>query len=244
VYALGALLYECLTGRPPFDGPQHVVLVSVLNDEPLPLSRFGAKVPADLETICLKCLSKEPARRYASAEELANDLRRFQAGEPIRARPVGVVEWGWKWLRRNPVVAGLLSVLALVLITSLLVFGQLWQRAEKERSRLQAAFGRIQARVTQARQDLLEWEGRVQQQEMNIQTQQALVAKAKSVVAEDEQAGQAVPPIERQLHDRQVLVEEANLRQHEALLNALRQEANKQQKLLEIYQDLLKEEEP
>jgi serine/threonine protein kinase len=77
VYALGALLYECLTGRPPFEGPQHVVLVSVLNDEPVPPSRLGTKVPADLETVCLKCLSKDPARRYASAEELANDLRRY-----------------------------------------------------------------------------------------------------------------------------------------------------------------------
>src|SRR5262249_58154572 len=75
VYAVGALLYECLPGRPPFEGPQHAVLVSVLNDEPVPPSRVGGKVPADLETICLKCLSKEPARRYASAEELADDLR-------------------------------------------------------------------------------------------------------------------------------------------------------------------------
>jgi serine/threonine protein kinase len=80
VYALGALLYECLTGRPTFEGPQHVVLASVLSDEPVPPSRLGPKVPRDLETICLKCLSKEPVRRYASAEELANDLRRFQGG--------------------------------------------------------------------------------------------------------------------------------------------------------------------
>jgi formylglycine-generating enzyme required for sulfatase activity len=117
VYALGALLYECLTGRPPFDGPQHVVLVSVLNDEPVPPSRLGAKVPADLETICLKCLSKEPARRYASAEELANDLRRFQGGEPIRARPVGAVERTWKWARRRPAAAALLGVLLLALVS-------------------------------------------------------------------------------------------------------------------------------
>jgi formylglycine-generating enzyme required for sulfatase activity len=116
VYALGALLYECLTGRPPFEGPQHVVQVIVLSDEPVPPSRLVPKVPADLETICLKCLSKEPARRYASAEELANDLRRYQAGEPIRARPVGAVERTWKWARRRPALASLLGVVLLALV--------------------------------------------------------------------------------------------------------------------------------
>ena len=79
-----------------FEGLQQAVLVRVLSDEPVPPSRL-AKVPRDLETICLKCLQKEPARRYASAEELANDLRRFLGGEPIRARPVGAVERALKW---------------------------------------------------------------------------------------------------------------------------------------------------
>jgi formylglycine-generating enzyme required for sulfatase activity len=116
VYTLGALLYECLTGRPPFAGPQHVVLASVLNDEPSAPSRLVPKVPSDLETICLKCLSKEPARRYASAEELADDLRRYQAGEPIRARPVGAVERAVKWARRRPALAALLGVTLLSLV--------------------------------------------------------------------------------------------------------------------------------
>jgi formylglycine-generating enzyme required for sulfatase activity len=129
VYALGALLYECLTGRPPFEGPQHVVLVSVLNDEPVPPSRLGTKVPADLETICLKCLSKEPARRYASAEDLANDLRRFQAGEPIRARPVGAGERALKWARRQPALA------ALLLVTVLGVAGIVWKYLDAEQQK-------------------------------------------------------------------------------------------------------------
>jgi formylglycine-generating enzyme required for sulfatase activity len=131
VYALGALLYECLTGRPPFEGPQHLLLLSVVADEPMPPSRRGLNVPADLETICLKCLSKEPGRRYTSAEELANDLRRFQAGEPIRARPVGVVERTVKWVRRHAAVATLMA--AVLLVTVLGVAGIVWKYLDAEK---------------------------------------------------------------------------------------------------------------
>jgi formylglycine-generating enzyme required for sulfatase activity len=116
VYALGALLYECLTGRPPFEGPQHVVLVSVLSEEPVPPSRLGVKVPRDLETVCLKCLRKEPVRRYASAEALADDLRRFQAGEPVQARPTGHLERTVKWAKRRPALAALLGVTLVALV--------------------------------------------------------------------------------------------------------------------------------
>jgi formylglycine-generating enzyme required for sulfatase activity len=142
VYALGALLYECLTGRPPFEGPPHVVLVNVLNDEPVPPSRRGLKVPADLNTICLKCLQKEPQKRYASAEELANDLRRFQAGEPIRARAVGAAERTWKWARRRPALAALLVVvlLALVGLTALSVVAlDREQKAQQEADKARKA---------------------------------------------------------------------------------------------------------
>jgi formylglycine-generating enzyme required for sulfatase activity/tRNA A-37 threonylcarbamoyl transferase component Bud32 len=139
VYALGALLYECLTGRPPFEGPLHVALRKVLSDEPAPPSRLGSKAPADLETICLKCLRKEPDKRYGSAEELANDLRRFQAGEPIRARPVGAMERTWKWARRRPALAALVGVVLLALVSLAVLSGNLVAARNDADAKRQAA---------------------------------------------------------------------------------------------------------
>ena len=132
IYALGALLYEMLTGRPPFRGETAAETErQVIHDEPVSPSRLNTKVPRDLETICLKCLSKEPQRRYASAAALADDLRRFVEGRPIQARPVGWGERSWRWCRRNPTVAALLvTALALVGLAS---GGGVWlvqQRAE------------------------------------------------------------------------------------------------------------------
>ncbi len=123
VYALGAILYELLTGRPPFKAATAMdTVLQVLHDDPVPVSQLQSKTPRDLETICLKCLQKEPAKRYASADALGDDLRRFLAGEPIAARPIGVPERVHKWVRRRPVVASLLAAVCVVTLVGVGAF--------------------------------------------------------------------------------------------------------------------------
>jgi tetratricopeptide (TPR) repeat protein len=116
VYALGAILYELVTGRPPFKGATVLqTLEQVKSVEPVPPSRLVPGLPHDVETIGLRCLQKDPTKRYASAGALAEDLRRFQAGEPILARRTGPGERAWRWCRRNPAVAALLMLVGLLL---------------------------------------------------------------------------------------------------------------------------------
>jgi serine/threonine protein kinase/antitoxin component HigA of HigAB toxin-antitoxin module len=155
VYALGAILYEMLTGRPPFEGTTTLeVLDQVRHQEPLPPSRRQPRVPRDLDTICLKCLSKLPAQRYTSAEALADDLRRFLTDEPIQARPVGRAERIVKWVRRRPTLAALFLVIGFAL--SCLVAGGITytvqvraarDRAERNFQRAEQNFERVRRAV-------------------------------------------------------------------------------------------------
>jgi serine/threonine-protein kinase len=157
VYALGAILYECLTGRPPFRGVNSWDTIQQVNtQEPVPPRRLQPAVPADLETVCLKCLAKEPKRRYESAAALADDLERFLRDEPIRARPAGRSERLLRWCRRNPVVASLSGAFALVVIGSLIGLTALWLKAEtnaenesRARNRADANFQKARAAVDQ-----------------------------------------------------------------------------------------------
>ncbi len=134
VYALGAILYDCVAGRPPFKGKTVVeTLDQVRTQEPAPPSRCQPGVPLDLETICLKCLRKEPEKRYASAAELADELVRYQQGKPILARPVGRIERAFKWVRRNPVVTAMAAAVVLALAGGATVSYLKYRDAEQQK---------------------------------------------------------------------------------------------------------------
>jgi serine/threonine-protein kinase len=144
IYALGAVLYELLTGRPPFVGESATATErQVIADEPVPPSRRNRHVPRDLETICLKCLEKDPTRRYASAQDLGDDLHRFLDGKPVIARPVGAVKRVIKWARRRPALATLGATVAVLLAASaglgLWLYQQETLRAERVGLAVEAA---------------------------------------------------------------------------------------------------------
>ena len=146
VYALGAILYEMLTGRPPFRADNALEIQrQVIHDDAIPPARLNTSVPRDLETICTTCLNKEPQRRYASAGALAEDLRRFLRYEPIHARPIGRLSRILKWSRRNPAISGLAGTgLALLILSTAFVLREFSasreRRAESEKWKERLSF--------------------------------------------------------------------------------------------------------
>ncbi len=138
VYALGAMLYELVTGRPPFLAATPMdTVIQVTKDEPVPPTQLQPKLPRDVETICLKCLQKEQLKRYTSAGELADDLHRFLQGETILARPVSTPERLWRWCRRNPRTASLSAAVAILLLFSSIVSSAAYLQIRQQKSEIE-----------------------------------------------------------------------------------------------------------
>jgi serine/threonine-protein kinase len=184
VYALGAILYELLTGRPPFRAATAAETIrQVIYEEPALPSHLNAKVPRDLETICLKCLHKEPERRYGSAGALAEDLRRFEEGRPIQARRLGWVARFGRWVRRQPAAAGLV-VTGLALL-GLALGGTLW--LQRQQAQQQAETARQEGRQVQAVEAVLE-------QAADLQKQGRWPAARAALEAAPSLLGDSAPP--------------------------------------------------
>ena len=190
VYSLGVILYRLLTGELPFRGRSQMLIVQILQDEPPPLRRLDGRLPRDVETICLKCLQKDPDRRYQTTAELAVDLGHWLAGEPITARPVSAIERSWRWCRRKPALAGVWAFAMLLLLT-LGIGGTLFAvqqannateqtrlrgKADAERSIAQEALKKQQ----QAEQDRLQAEQESLQKE--VQSAVTAMSTARSIL--------------------------------------------------------------
>ncbi|CAN5116204.1 hypothetical protein BH10PLA2_BH10PLA2_18590 [soil metagenome] len=193
VYALGVILYELLTGRPPFRGDAPVdTLLQVAFDEPTPPRIHQTNLPRDIETICLKCLRKDPANRYATAADLAADLKRFLSGRPIKARRVGVVERALSWCRRNQTAAFFLG-LVVVLLTTMGILGpfiayhehSLRQQAEENAASAQASAVVAQAEKERADQNLALARKATQETLVKIAQNQALRSAQFLTLRED-----------------------------------------------------------
>jgi eukaryotic-like serine/threonine-protein kinase len=153
LFSMGAMLYECLTGHPPFVAATLQETLFLLRDaEPVPPRILNPRLPRDLETICLKCLEKEPARRYASARDLADELGRFLKDEPIHARPVGRAGKVWRWCRRKPALASFVAATVLLLVAILIGSPIAVYRIQQARKAEQAQLKRTEEESLKARQ--------------------------------------------------------------------------------------------
>lgn len=183
VYSLGAILFCSLTGRPPFQAANPLdTLLQVQRQEPVSLRSLNEKIPTDLETIALKCLDKSPARRYASAHDLADELQRFLDGQPILGRPVSRLERTWRWCRRNPAIAALEATVAATLVIATIVSGG-YARSEHARAISEA---KAKAEVIRQSKRIQDDAATIQEQSANIQREHEAAQQelAKAQLAE------------------------------------------------------------
>lgn len=150
IYSIGVILFELLTGERPFRGNVRMLIHQVIHEDPPSPRQLNHAIPKDLDTICLKCLQKSPAARYQRAADLADDLDRFLKGEPVRARPVGRTEKVFRWCRRNPLVASLSSIAALLVIGVAILFLVLYWRESVARMREAELLTKVQSEKTAA----------------------------------------------------------------------------------------------
>jgi len=234
LYSVGVIFYELLTGTTPFRGETRMLILQILEDEPVPLRKLVAETPLDLETICLKCLEKDPHRRFQTAGELAAELRRFLNGEPVQSRPVGRPEHLWRWCKRRPVTASLLLALFLSLTTGLVTSTYFaFEAAFKAREAFELAETneelaeqeRMARRTAEEQEKLaLEQQSRAEQsaQEAKASARQAQqlaeektsIANAMELLAEKEQAARKESE-EQQLRAQQLALENGNLASEE-----------------------------
>ena len=183
LYSLGVILFELLTGEQPFRGNMRMLLHQVLNEEPPSPRKLNQSIPRDLETITLKCLQKDPDRRYQTTAELAVDLGHWLAGEPITARPVSAIERSWRWCRRKPALAGVWAVAILLLLT-LGIGGTLFavQQANNatEQAELRGNAEKALKKQQQAEQDRLQAEQESLQKE--VQSAVTAMSTARSIL--------------------------------------------------------------
>lgn len=188
IYALGAILYHLLTGRPPFQAAHPLdTILQVLQGEPIPPRQLNPAISRDLETICLKCLEKAPEKRYATADALAQELSRYLRGEPIQARPVSRLERGWRWCRRNRAVASLAAAVVLALVTGAVISTYMAiaaRRAESLANLKTAEALQEKKRADQKTEEALQEKARADQNAQEA-TDEAATAKREWKRAED-----------------------------------------------------------
>jgi serine/threonine-protein kinase len=166
IYALGAILYECLTGRPPFRAATSAeTFHQVIHQEPAPVRALNPAVPPDLETVCLKCLQKDAGRRYSSAAALAEDLEAFLSGRPVQARPVGRLTKAWRWQKRNRALAAALALTVVALVAGVATSTAFALSSARNASRADADAQKAQTAADAAARALVERDAAVKRQQ-------------------------------------------------------------------------------
>jgi WD40 repeat protein len=223
VYSLGAILYELLTGRPPFEGDSTVeILLQVTDVTPVPPRRIESRLNRDLQTICLKCLEKFPDLRYASAQDLADDLARWQANKPIKARPVGPIGHAYRWCRRNPALAATSAAGLVAVILS----GSIYSLYEATRHDVEVAQGdndelkKDNEKLKSANEIKENANAITLVPELirggEIEDAKKTLAKWKPALKDDQD-----PPFEKSFLDRQLLSQPFSVHQHRANVVAI-----------------------